>query len=160
MKTGIVTSMALLLLMCNMMSAQSQEERQIAQLRALVKELSEALEQQESGVSTRGGLGGGIGEKLGVVKEKVIPIGGKLCTVMGALGVGGRGGGSGGSGLLGGGSSGGSQFGRGSSGGSQGGYGGSQGGFGNGGYGSNTGYGSQRRQGGRGGSRGNNGYDA
>lgn len=60
------------------------------ELRSLVDELSGALNPQQ-----RGGLGGGGG--LEALKEKVIPMGSKLCSVMGALGAGG------GSGILGGG---------------------------------------------------------
>lgn len=123
-------------------------DQSMSEMRRLVEQLSETLNPQ-----TRGGLGGG---GLQGLKEKALPIGAKLCSVMGALnpaggGGGGFGGGQGiGSGLLGGG-------GRGSGGG----YGGESGyGSGSGsGYGSGGGYGGGHRgSGGRGsGGRGGGG---
>lgn len=134
----------------------SSAQASLETLRGLIDQMSETMNPR-----ARGGLGGGGMDGL---KEKLVPMGNKFCTVLGALGNG-RGGAGG---LLGGGGSGaGGLLGGGGGGSGVGGLlgGGGSGGRGNG-YDSGRGYdrgyerGHGRGNGGRGHGGGYEGYDA
>ena len=71
-------SVVLLCGLCILSSATG--DQQLEELRRLVSELNDLLNPQ-----TRAGLGG---SGLSAIKDKVLPAGNKLCTVMGALGSG------------------------------------------------------------------------